>query len=86
MTAWRRRSWRYALAAAAAVAIFSGFLAIPWPGHPASPGLMAASDQYVLYGLALLAATALDLARKRAAACRAARKPGIDRATPSTPC
>jgi alpha-1,2-mannosyltransferase len=85
-TAWRRRSWRYALAAAAAVAIFSGFLAIPWPGHPASPGLMAASDQYVLYGLALLAATALDLARERAAACRAARKPGIDRATASTPC
>jgi alpha-1,2-mannosyltransferase len=64
-TAWRRRSWRYALAAAAAVAIFSGFLAIPWPGHPASPGLMAASDQYVLYGLALLAGTALDLARER---------------------
>jgi len=64
-TAWRRRSWRYALAAAAGVAIFSGFLAIPWPGHPASPGLMAASDQYVLYGLALLAGTALDLARER---------------------
>jgi alpha-1,2-mannosyltransferase len=63
-TAWRRRSWRYALAAAAAVAIFSGFLAIPWPGHPPSPGLMAASDQYVLYGLALLAATAMALARE----------------------
>jgi alpha-1,2-mannosyltransferase len=62
--AWRRKSWRYALAAAAAAAIFSGFLAIPWPGHPPSPGLMAASDQYVLYGLALLAATAMALARE----------------------
>ncbi len=62
--AWRHRSWRYALAAAVAAAIFSGFLAIPWPGHPPSAGLMAASDQYVLYGLALLAAAALALARE----------------------
>jgi alpha-1,2-mannosyltransferase len=84
--AWRRQSWRYALAVAAAVAIFSGFLAIPWPGHPPSPGLMAASDQYVLYGLALLTATALALARERAAARRAGRSPEIDRATASTPC
>jgi alpha-1,2-mannosyltransferase len=66
--AWRRRSLSCALAAAAAAALFSGFLSIPWPGHPPSPGLMVASDQYVLYGLALLAAIAVVLARERAKA------------------
>jgi alpha-1,2-mannosyltransferase len=66
--AWRRRSWLGALAAAAAAAMFSGWLSIPWPGHPPSLGLMVASDQYVLFGLALLAATGVALTRERAAA------------------
>ena len=68
--AWRRQSWLYAVIAAAAAAIFSGFLAIPWPGHPARPGLMAASDQYVLCGLALLAATGIALTRESVGARR----------------
>jgi len=66
--AWRRQSVACGLAAAAGAAVFSGFLSIPWPGHPARPGLMLASDQYVLYGLAVLAGTALALARERSAA------------------
>ena len=62
--AWRRRSLACGLAAAAGAAVFSGFLSIPWPGHPARPELMLASDQYVLYGLAVLAGTAVALARE----------------------
>ena len=62
--AWRRRSVACGLAAAAGAAVFSGLLAIPWPGHPPRLGLMLASDQYVLYGLAVLAGTALALARE----------------------
>ena len=50
--------------------MFSGFFSIPWPGHPARPELMLASDQYVLYGLAVLAGTALALARERPTAVR----------------
>ena len=65
--AWRRRSVACGLAATAGAAVFSGFLSIPWPGHPARPELMLASDQYVLYGLAVLAGTALVLARERCA-------------------
>ena len=53
------------------------------PGQPVGP---VAGRSGGPAGLALLAATALELARERAAACRAARKPGIDRATASTPC
>ena len=71
--AWRRRSVACGLAAAAGAAVFSGFLSIPWPGHPPRPELMLASDQYVLYGLAVLAGTALALARERWAADRPAR-------------
>jgi alpha-1,2-mannosyltransferase len=48
VTAWRRRSAALLLAAAAAAAIFSGFMPLPWPGHPANAGRMAASDLYVL--------------------------------------
>ena len=65
--AWRRRSVACGLAVAAGAAVFSGVLSIPWPGHPARPELMLASDQYVLYGLAVLAGTALVLARERCA-------------------
>jgi alpha-1,2-mannosyltransferase len=63
--AWRRRSVTCGLAAAAAAVVFAGFFPIPWPGHPPRLGLMVASDQYVLYGLAVLAGTALVLARER---------------------
>ena len=54
--AWRRRSVACGLAAFVGAVMFSGFLSIPWPGHPPRPELMLASDQYVLYGLAVLAA------------------------------
>ena len=74
--AWRRRSVACGLAATVGTVVFSGFLSIPWPGHPARPGLMMASDQYVLYGLAVLAGTALALARERSAARRPARSSG----------
>jgi hypothetical protein len=49
----------------AAAVVFSGFLSIPWPCHPPRLGLMLASDQYVRYELAVLAGTALGLARER---------------------
>jgi alpha-1,2-mannosyltransferase len=63
--AWRHRSLACALAAATAAAVFSGFMPLPWPGHPADAGRMAASDLYVLFGLAVLAATGVALARGR---------------------
>ena len=63
VTAWRRRSAACALTAAAAAVIFSGFMPLPWPGHPADAGRMAASDLYVLFGLAVLAATGVALIR-----------------------
>ena len=68
VAAWRRRSLACGLAAATGAVVFSGFLSIPWPGHPPRPELMLASDQYVLYGLAVLAGTAVALARERSAA------------------
>ena len=70
--AWRRRTVACGLAAAVGVAVFSGFFSIPWPGHPARPGLMLASDQYVLYGLAVLVAIGVALIRERAASKPAA--------------
>ncbi len=65
VTAWRRRSAARWAAAAGAAAVFSGIVTLPWPGHPADPGRMAASDLYVLAGLGLLIATAMVLARRR---------------------
>ena len=62
---WRRRSVACGLAAFAGAVVFSGFLSIPWPGHPVRPELMLASDQYVLYGLAMLAGAGVALARER---------------------
>jgi alpha-1,2-mannosyltransferase len=64
-TAWRRRSPRYAIGAAAAIVAFSGLIPMPWAGHPPSPGRLLASDVYVLCGLAVLAGTALALSRER---------------------
>ncbi len=65
VTAWRRRSAAWALAWLVAVALFSGIFAIPWPGRPARLGLMVASDQYVLFGLAMRGVIAVTLARER---------------------
>jgi alpha-1,2-mannosyltransferase len=63
--AWRRRSIASWLAAATAAAVFSDYTPLPWPGHPAAAGPMAASDLYVLFGLAMLAVVGVALARER---------------------
>ena len=60
----RRRSAACALAAAAAAVVFSSFTPLPWPGHPPGAGRMAASDLYVLFGLAVLTAVGVTLARE----------------------
>jgi hypothetical protein len=75
VTAWRRRSavrWAAAAGTAAAetAAVFSGFMPLPWPGHPADAALMAASDLYILAGLGVLAATGVALTRRRADAMK----------------
>jgi alpha-1,2-mannosyltransferase len=64
----RRRSAACALAAAAAAAVFSSYTPLPGPGHPPGAGRMAASDLYVLFGLAVLAAVGVALARGRSGA------------------
>jgi hypothetical protein len=63
-TAWRRRSWACSLIAAVVAVAFSGFVPLPWPGHPPRPALLLAGDLYVLCGLAVLTGTALVLARE----------------------
>jgi alpha-1,2-mannosyltransferase len=63
--AWRRRSAAWALAAVTAAVVFSDYTPLPWPGHPADPVRMVASDLYVLFGLAVLAAVGVALARGR---------------------
>jgi len=63
-TAWRHRSWACGLIAVAMAVAFSGFVPLPWPGHPPSPVLLLAGDLYVLCGLAVLAGVALFLARE----------------------
>jgi alpha-1,2-mannosyltransferase len=69
-TAWRRRSaWR-GLVAAAAAAVFSGRIPLPGSGHPPGPVRLFEGDLYVLFGLAVLAGTALALIRERAQAAR----------------
>jgi hypothetical protein len=45
--------------------VFSDYTPLPWPGHPADPARMVASDLYVLFGLALLAAVGVALARSQ---------------------
>jgi hypothetical protein len=62
-TAWRRRTAAWWVLAVGAATMFSGLVPLPWPGHPADPGRMAASDLYVLAGLGVLAATAVALSR-----------------------
>ncbi|HJY68471.1 MAG TPA: hypothetical protein VJ254_17240, partial [Streptosporangiaceae bacterium] len=63
-TAWRRRSRTWGLVAVVFAVAFSGFVPLPGPGRPPSPVLLLAGDLYVLCGLALLAGTALVLARE----------------------
>jgi alpha-1,2-mannosyltransferase len=75
-TAWRRRSWTCGLIAAAVAVAFSGFVPLPWPGHPPRPALLLAGDLYVLCGLAVLAGTTLALALGRRA------RAGPDRVRP----
>jgi alpha-1,2-mannosyltransferase len=63
--AWRRRSTAWVLAAATAAVVFSDYTPLPWPGYPADPARMVASDLYVLFGLAALAAVGVALARSQ---------------------
>ncbi|HWN00230.1 MAG TPA: glycosyltransferase 87 family protein [Streptosporangiaceae bacterium] len=72
--AWRRRSAAWALAAVTAAVVFSDYTPLPWPGHPADPARMVASDLYVLFGLAVLAAAGIALARSQR--IRPGRNPG----------
>jgi len=67
-TAWRHRSRAWSLVAVLVAVGFSGLVPLPWPGRPPSPALLLAGDLYVLFGLALLAGTALILAREIPAA------------------
>ncbi len=62
--AWRHRSAAGGAATAAVAVVFSGLIPLTWPGRPVNPARMLASDQYVLCGLAVLAATAVILARQ----------------------
>ena len=64
-TAWRRRTAAWWALAAGAATVFSGLMPLPWPGHPADAGRMAASDLYVLAGLGVLAVTGVLLTRGR---------------------
>lgn len=79
--AWRRRSAACALAAVAGAMTFSGFFSIPWPGRPTRLGLMMASDQYVLFGLAMLGAVGVTLAWGGGTARRARGDHGGGRGT-----
>jgi len=51
------------LAAVIAAVVFFDYTPLPWPGHAADPARMVASDLYVLFGLAVLAAVGVALAR-----------------------
>jgi len=81
--AWRRRSAGYALAAAAAAAVFSGRIPLPGPGHPPGPVRLLEGDPYVLCGLWVLAGTAVALIREQA---QAARRPEPAPGQPAAPC
>jgi hypothetical protein len=74
--AWRYRSLAWSLAAGTAGAVFSGYTPLPWPGHPAGAGRMAASDLYVLFGVALLAVAGTALVRGRGLVLARAGLPG----------
>ncbi|MGH3154260.1 MAG: glycosyltransferase 87 family protein, partial [Streptosporangiaceae bacterium] len=63
-TAWRHRSAAGGAATAVVAVAFSGLIPLTWPGRPVNPALMLTSDLYVLCGLAVLAVTAVMLARQ----------------------
>jgi alpha-1,2-mannosyltransferase len=67
IAAWRRRSSWYSVAAAGTATVFVGFLPLPAPGYPLSPGRLLEGDLYVLCGLTALAGAAVALARESAA-------------------
>jgi len=69
VTAWRRRSPWFWLAAVAVAVVFSGLIPVPWPGHGGSARALA-DDLYVMCGLAVLAGAAAALAAEQAAARR----------------
>jgi hypothetical protein len=59
--------------------VYSDYTPLPGPGHPADPARMVASDLYVLFGLAALAAVGVALARSqriRPGRIRPGRNPG----------
>ena len=66
ITARRRRSPWYGLAAAAAATVFSGILPLPAHGYALSPGRLLQADLYVLCGMTVLAGAAVILARTSA--------------------
>jgi alpha-1,2-mannosyltransferase len=62
--AWRRRSFGIGLMGVVIVVVFCGHIPMLWPGDPPSAGRFLTGDLYVLCGLAVLAGTALELARE----------------------
>ena len=74
-TAWRRRSAAWWAATVAVATVYSRLVSLPWAGPPGDLDEMAASDLYVLTGLALLAAIAVTLARQRPGAVTSGRGP-----------
>jgi alpha-1,2-mannosyltransferase len=62
--AWRRRSFGIGLMGVVIVVVFCGHIPMLWPGDPPSAGRLLTGDLYVLCGLAVLAGTALELARE----------------------
>ncbi|MFY9933635.1 MAG: glycosyltransferase 87 family protein [Streptosporangiaceae bacterium] len=65
VAAWRHRSWLTGLGAVAAASVFLP-IPLPWAGRSPGAGRLLAGDLYVLCGEAVLAGTALALARRRA--------------------
>ncbi len=70
VTAYRRRSPWLGLAAVAVVAVFSGLIPLRWPG-PDPDARLLVDALYVLCGFAVLAGTAVALAREARGAGRA---------------
>jgi alpha-1,2-mannosyltransferase len=65
VAAWQRRSFGIGLVAVAVTVVFCGHIPMLWPGHPPSTERLVTGDLYVLCALAVLAGTAVALARER---------------------